>query len=217
VIAEPHVKKCVSTARRGYLERSDHRMLFVLTESQIRGLLDLVVQTSQAKRDNLGHLYLAQAGAELPAYLAEYYEREPRADVRVDLLTFASPFAGSDARVLELASRALFDRSSKVREKALWLFARSGRRAALPFLRSWRPQDENDSAYRERAVKAIEQQDVQEWVRVTRYSSVGLWQFSQDTVGSEPFKASVDRYIKRDAADLAPDLERILEDLYLAP
>jgi len=188
----------------------------VLTDSQIRGLLDVMVGTTPLKRDNLGHLYLAQAGTDLPRYLAEYFEREKRAEVRADLLGFAGPFAASDDRVLELASHALSDRSVKVRRKALWVFARSGERAALPVLQSWRPPDEDGAEYQERAIKAIELQDVQEWVRGTPYSGVILWEFSREQVGSEAFNASVDRYIKRFAADLVPELERILGNIHLS-
>src|SRR5688572_8614575 len=132
-----------SRLRGGHRAAWQRRMSLVLTDSQTRGLLDVMVGTTPLKRDNLGHLYPAQAGSDLPRYLAEYFERENRAEVRADLLGFAGPFAASDDRVLELASRALSDRSAKVRRKALWLFARSGERAALPVLRSWRPPDED--------------------------------------------------------------------------
>ncbi len=188
----------------------------MLTDSQTRGLLDVMVGTTPLKRDNLGHLYLAQAGADLPRYLAEYFARENRAAVRADLLRFAGPMAASDDRVLELATHALSDRSSKVRRTALWLFARSGERAALPLLRSWRPPDEDGAAYQERAINAIELQDVQEWVRGTRYHGVILWEFSREEIGSDAFDASVERYVKRVAPDLVPDLERVLGDIHLA-
>ena len=188
----------------------------VLTDSQVRGLLDIMVRTTPLKRGNLGHLYLAQAGADLPRYLAEYFEREKRAAVRTDLLRFAGPLAASDDRVLGMAAEALADRSSKVRRSALWLFARSGESATLSLLRSWRAPDEDGAACQERAIRAIELQDVQEWVRGTPYDEVIPWEFSRDEPGSDAFNASVDWYVKRVAADLVPDLERVLGDLHLA-
>ena len=54
----------------------------MLTEAQTRGLLDVMVRTTPTKRDNLAHLYLGRAGDDLPQYLAEYFEREDRAEVR---------------------------------------------------------------------------------------------------------------------------------------
>ena len=188
----------------------------MLTDSQTRGLLDVMVRTTPLKRGNLGHLYLAQAGADLPRYLAEYFEREKRAAVRADLLRFAGPLASSDHRVLALATHALSDRSSKVRRLALWLFARSGERATLPLLRSWRAPDEDGAAYQARAIRAIELQDAQEWVRGTPYDQVIPWEFSREEPGSDAFNASVDWYVKRVAADLVPDLERVLGDIHLA-
>jgi hypothetical protein len=191
-------------------------MSLVLTDSQTRGLLDVIVATTPRKRDNLGHLYLGQVGAELPRYLAEYFGQETQAAVRADLLRFAGPFAASDDRVVGLAAQALSDRSSKVRRRALWLFARSGERAALTVLRSWRPPDEEGAANLERAIKAIELQDLQEWVRGTPYYGVIPWEFTREEIGSDAFNASIDRYVKRFAADLVPDLERALGDIYLA-
>jgi hypothetical protein len=191
-------------------------MSLVLTDSQTRGLLDVIVGATPLKRDTLGHLYLAQAGADLPRYLAEYFGRETQAAVRVDLLRFAGPLAASDDRVLGLATLALSDRSSKVRRMALWLFARSGDHAALPVLRSWSPPSENDAANRERALMAIELQDLQEWVRGTPYYGVIPWEFTREEVGSEAFNASIDTYIKGYSAALVPALERALGDIYLA-
>lgn len=187
----------------------------MLTDTDTRGLLDLIVTTTPSKRDILASLYLRQVGAELPRYLAEYFQHEKRADVRADLLGFAGPAAASDPRVLELATQGLADRSGKVRRKALWLFARSGDRAALPLLRAWQAPDADGAAFQERAVRAIEAQDVQEWIRGTPYSGVILWDFVAEAVGSDEYTAKVDQYVVKYAADLIPELQRVLGDIYL--
>lgn len=187
----------------------------MLTDAQTRGLLDIMVGTTRLKRDNLAHLYLGRAGDDLPAYLAEYFDREKKADVRSELLRFAGPAAPRDARVRALAERGLADRSEKVRKVALWLFALSAEPSSIPLLQAWQPKTAEDAAYRDRAIQAIERRDVQEWVRGTVYSGVVPWQFSRHEVGSAEFVAEVDRYIVRFAPDLVPDLERVLGDLHL--
>jgi hypothetical protein len=113
--------------------------------------------------------------------------------------------------------RALSDKSKKVREQALWLLARSGDPTAIPVLASWHPPTDWDAERRDRARRVIEREDKNEWVRGTPYSGVIPWFFSTEEAGSDKFKASVDRYIKRFAADLVPDLEQALGDLYLGP
>ncbi len=175
-----------------------------------------MVGTTPQKRDILGHIYLGRAGADLPRYLAEYVGRESRAEVREDLLRYAGPTARSDDRVLELGGRALTDRSGKVRRMGAWLLALSAKPAALLVITSWQPRDASDMEYRARAIRVIERQDIQEWVRDTPYSGVVPWQFSRHEVGSEQFDAEVDHFVKRFAADLVPDLELALGDLYLA-
>jgi hypothetical protein len=175
-----------------------------------------MVRTTHLKRDNLGHIYLGFAGVDLPLYLTEYYRTEKQAQVREDLVRFAGPAARWDDRVLELAALALTDRSRRVRQIALWLFALAGDPSRLSLLRAWHPGDSQDAEYRERAIRAIENQDAQEWVRDTPYSAVIPWQFTRHEAGSASFMEDVDRYVKRFAADLVPDLERVLGDVYLA-
>jgi hypothetical protein len=177
-------------------------------------MLDIMVGTTLQKRENIGSIYLAQAGHELVEYLADYFAREKKADVRRDLLRFAGPFAATDVRVIELAQLALSDRSADVRGMALFVFAQSGNTRHVSVLESWTPPDARDVDGLDRAIRALSHQDLQEWVRHTPYSSVIPFRFTRfnDDVA---FRGAVDLYIKKFAADLVPKLIEVLGSLYL--
>lgn len=170
--------------------------------------LDLLERTSSVKRHSVRDILLAQFGSGIVPFCAAKYEACPPSDYRADLVRFVLRYARTDRQAVELAVRALDDRSRKVRHNACAVLAYSLQPSAIEKLTPLRThRDAATATDAERAIEAIRSCNHNRFYPT--HSSWGVFPDDPD----QPKAADVQQYIVQAAPELVAPLAAILGDL----
>jgi hypothetical protein len=184
-----------------------------MSEEQIDKLFDLISKSKPTTRENIKTLYLDRIGESIIDYCIKHFEKEKLADVRCDYLSFMLQYARVDSRVTEFARIALTDKSSKVRKKALSIFAFSLKTEFVGFLESERGKLKGNEDDIENAIAAIKGKNHNLF-----YPSYDKWTITQADrnghLNRAQFIADVNLYIEKHAKEAVPELISILGSLY---
>jgi len=184
-----------------------------MNSEQINRIFELIRKSKPNTRQNIRTIYLDRIGDGIIPYCEEHYSNEKKADVRNDLVRFVIQYAKTDKKALDFAKRTLMDKSKKVKESGLAIFAFSGDKTKIDFLKSQESNLKNNLDDLNRAIKAIQLENHNLF-----YPEYTSWNVTENDLNKhlkkEEFKESVDLYIKQYAKEIVPELERILGTLY---
>ncbi len=184
-----------------------------MNSEQIHKIFELIRKSKPNTRKNIRTIYLDRIGNKIIPYCEQHYKAEKMADVRNDLVRFVIQYAKTDKRVLEFAKLALKDKSKKVKESGLAIFAYSGDTTQINFLRSQESNLQHNLEQLKRTLNAI-----YEGNHNLFYPEYTSWIIPtndlQKHLKEKEFKEDVDLYIKKYAKEAVPELMTILGTLY---
>ncbi|WP_299892338.1 hypothetical protein [uncultured Lacinutrix sp.] len=184
-----------------------------MNSEQIDKIFELIRKSKPNSRQNIRTIYLDRIGNEIIPYCEKHYLDEKKADVRNDLVRFVLQYAKTDKRTLDFAKRTLNDKSKKVKESGLAIFAYSGDKTQIDFLKGQEANLKSNSDDLHRAINAIKNGNHNLF-----YPEYNRWTITTNDLKKhlrkEEFKEDVDLYIKKYAKEIVPELTSILGTLY---
>lgn len=184
-----------------------------MNNEQINKIFKLIRKSKPNTRQNIRTIYLDRIGNGIIPFCQEHYLNEKKADVRNDLVRFVIQYAKSDKRALELGKLALKDKSKKVKESALAIFAYSGNKEQINFLKSQESDLRSNIDDLNRALNAIQKGNHHLF-----YPKYDRWIVTTNDLKrhqrKQEFKEDVDLYIKKYAKETVAELTNILGTLY---
>lgn len=184
-----------------------------MNSEQVHKMFELIRKSKPNTRQNIRTMYLDRIGNKIIPYCQEHYLAEKQADVRNNLVRFVIQYAKTDKRALEFAKLALKDKSKKVRESGLAIFAFSGDKTQIDFLQSQESNLQNNLDQLKRAIKAIHKENHNLFYPEYTSWTVPISDLEKH-LNEKEFKKDVDFYIKKHAKEAVPELINILGTLY---
>lgn len=183
-----------------------------MNPEQINELFELIRKSKPKVRKNIRSLYLDRIGEKIIPYCQSHYHIERNANVRNDMVRFVIQYAKSEKRVIEFAKQTLLDKSKKVIESGLAIFAYSCDENQIKYLKSQESKLKRNKNDLDRAIKAIRNGNHNHF-----YPEYSKWEVTQNDLSrhlKNNFKDEVDFYIKKNGNEVVPELIRILVKLY---
>ncbi len=184
-----------------------------MNSQQINKIFELIRKSAPNTRQNIRTIYLDRIGEEIIPYCQRHYLDEKKADVRNDLVRFVLQYAKTDKRTLDFAKQALRYRSKKVKESGLAIFAYSGDKTQIDFLKDQEINLKSNLDELKKAISAIENQNHNLF-----YPQYTSWTIPTNDLKKhlrkKEFREEVDLYIKKYAKETIPELTSILGTIY---